>query len=88
MNTTTYLGQFLEPLTDAFSREVAERIINLRASAEVQDRAALLAQKANAGLLSPEEKAEYHAFIDATDLIAIIQSKARKFLAKSTGSKS
>ena len=40
-----------------------------------------LATKANEGTLSTGEEAEYKARIDACDVIGILQSKARQFLA-------
>ena len=40
-------------------------------SPELEDRIELLAERANEGLLSEEESAEYEALIDAMDLIAI-----------------
>jgi hypothetical protein len=38
--------------------------------------------KANEGTLTPAEDAEYKDFVEAVDLISIIQTKARRFLAK------
>ena len=80
MSTTTYLDQFLDPLTEILSPEVAQRIVELRASAKVEARAAELAQKANTGTLSAAEDAEYKEFVEAVDIIGILQAKARKFL--------
>jgi len=40
----------------------------------------LLRRKANEGKLSPEEDAAYKDFVEAVDVISIIQSKARRFL--------
>jgi hypothetical protein len=80
MSAITHLDRFLDPLTETFSPEVARRIVDLRASADVEARASLLAEKANQGTLSAEEEAEYKDFVDAVDIIAILQAKARKFL--------
>ena len=38
--------------------------------------------KANSGTLTPAEEAEYKDFVEAVDLISIMQAKARRFLAK------
>ena len=42
----------------------------------------MLRQKANEGILTLEEDAEYKDFVEAVDVISIIQAKARQFLAK------
>jgi hypothetical protein len=80
MSASTYLDQLLDPLTEAFSPEVARRIVDLRASPEVEAHVAQLANKANAGTATPDEEAEYKDFVDAVDIIGILQAKARKAL--------
>jgi hypothetical protein len=82
MSTTSYLDLYLDPLTEAFTPEVAQRIVNLRASQKVQARAAELAEKSNLGTLSAEEETEYKDFVDAVDIIGILQAKARKYLSQ------
>ena len=46
----------------------------------VQARVDVLAERANEGLLTPEERAEYEAYINADDFIAILKMKARRQL--------
>ena len=82
MSTITYLDRFLDPLTDAFSPEVARRVLELKASTEIQARAEHLAEKSESGTLSPEEVLEYRSFIEAVDIVSVIQAKARRFLAR------
>ena len=41
----------------------------------------MLAKRANEGLLTPEERAEYEAFINLADIVSILQLKARRQLA-------
>ena len=82
MSTISYLDRFLEPITEALSPEVARRIVALRASPDIQTRADELARKANAGVLTPDEDAEYKEFVEAVDIVSIIQTKARRFLAQ------
>jgi len=81
----SYLDRFLEPVTDAFTPEVARRLAELRADDEAQAEVALLRRKANEGTLSPDEEAAYKDFVEAVDVISIIQSKARKLLARHPG---
>ena len=80
MSTTSYLKRFLEPVTDAFTTETARTFADLRADGELQAHVDDLAEKANNGTITPDEDAEYKAIIDAADLIAILQLKARRFL--------
>jgi hypothetical protein len=82
MSTASYLNRFLEPVTDAFTPETARQFAGLRANAELQAHVDDLARKANDGTITPDEDAEYKALIDAADLIAVLQLKARRFLQK------
>jgi len=82
MSTTiNYLDQLLEPMTEAFTPAVAQKLADLRAAPEIQAHVDELADKANQGTLTPEEDHEYKSYVEAADIIGIIQSKARRFLA-------
>ncbi len=82
---TNYLDRFLEPVTDAMTPEFAQVVVNLRADAETQSEIDVLRKKANQGTLSAEEDAAYKEFVEAVEVISIIQSKARRYLAKHAG---
>jgi hypothetical protein len=82
MATTSYLDRLLEPLTDAFTPEVASALLQIRADSELEDHINELRRKANDGTLTPAEDAEYKDFVEAVDLISIMQAKARRFLAR------
>lgn len=82
MATTSYLDRLLDPLTDVFTPEVASAVLELRADSELEAHIAELRRKANEGTLTAAEDAEYKDFVEAVDLISIIQAKARRFLAK------
>lgn len=84
MPTTTFLDRFLEPMTEALNPEVARVIINLRADEETEAEVQRLRDKANEGDLTAEEEAKYKDFVEAVDVISIIQSKARRFLARNS----
>ena len=79
---TSYLDRLLEPLTDVLTPEVASALLALRADAELQAHIDELRRKANEGALTRTEDAEYKDFVEAVDVISIIQAKARRFLAK------
>lgn len=82
MSTVSYLDRFLEPVTDAFTPELARQLVDLRADEELQAEVAVLRRKAEQGTLSDDEEAAYKDFVEAVDVISIIQSKARRFLAQ------
>ena len=43
-----------------------------------QERVDVLAERANEGTLTEQERAEYKALIDAADLVAILKRQARR----------
>ena len=77
---TSILAQLLEPLEQCMTLELARKIAELRATPEAQARIDELADKCNEGALTLEEAAEYDSYIDAIDLIAVLQAQARKVL--------
>lgn len=79
-STHTVLDELLDPVGACLTPEVAERLAELRASASAQQRMEELARKSEEGQLSEAEQEEYNAFVSAGNFIAILQSKARKFL--------
>ena len=79
---TAVLDEMLEPVTRAFSPEVAEALVNVKASPAAQQRISELAEKCNEDLLTPAERAEYESYVNAVDLISVLQAKARVWLAQ------
>jgi len=82
--TVSYLDRLLEPLTEAFTPRMASVLLELRADPELEAHIDELRRKANGGTLTSAEEAEYRDFVEAVDLISIMQAKARRFLAKRT----
>ena len=78
----SYLDQLLDPLTDALTPEFAFALLNLRADPDVEARIEELRQKANDGTLTPAEDAEYKDFVEAVDVVSIMQAKAQRFLSR------
>ena len=70
----------LDPVGECLTPEVAARIVALRADARLQGRLDELAEKNAEGKLTPREEAEYEAYVEALDVIAILQAKASKAL--------
>ena len=76
------LDDILEAVTNAFSRDVAQALVNIRAGENAQARIADLAVKCNEGLLTPAEQAEYESYVHAVDMVSVLQAKARLWLAR------
>ena len=52
----------------------------MRVAPPVEERIDTLAKRANEGLLTNDERAEYEALINAADFISILKLKARRLL--------
>jgi len=71
----------LDPVSRCFDGESARKLVNLPIDPAVQERVDVLAEKANEGLLTESERAEYEAYINTDDFIAILKLKATRYLA-------
>ena len=80
MNAVQLLDRILDPITDAFSPEVARRMLALKADDEMQSRLDELAAKSTSGQLTDDERAEYKNYVDVIDLISVLQAKAQRTL--------
>jgi hypothetical protein len=79
------LNDLLDPLSRCLDAESARRVTELRVSPAVEEKISVLAERANEGLLSDEERADYEAIINTADIISILKLKAQRYL-KSNGS--
>jgi hypothetical protein len=70
-----------EPVLRILSRDQAAQIIDFHSDENLQRRIEELAGKANEGELTDEERAEYEGYVEANSFIAVLQAKARRFLA-------
>ncbi len=78
---TTLLAKILEPAFEGMPAEFARLLLTLRVDADLRARVEVLRDKASAGLLSDEERQEHEEFVDALDIVALLQVKARRVLA-------
>ncbi len=85
VTSTAILDNLLEPVAECFSPQIARQLVQLRADAATQARIDELAEKANEGELSDEERQEYAAYVDAINFVGILQAKARRILASGAG---
>ena len=78
---TTILDTMLQPATDQMPPEFARKLLELRAKEELLARIDELRAKANAGQLTETEDLEYREFVEAIDIISLLQAKAQAILA-------
>lgn len=71
----------MEPLSRCLDAASARRILDLKVDPPVQERIDTLAERANEGTLSDNERSEYEALINAADFISILKIKAQLHLA-------
>ncbi len=74
----------LQQLADLEPRSIppatARKLLELNFSRRQQKRASLLSEKAQEGTLTPSEEDELDEYIRVADLLAILQSRARRAL--------
>jgi hypothetical protein len=80
---SSVLDLMLDPVSHCLDEGSAKRLLDLRVDPAVQARVDELAEKANEGLLTEEERAEYEAYINTDDFISILKLKARRLLSAS-----
>ena len=79
-HNSALLDDLVDPLGRCLSAEVAQRIVQLRASPKLQRRIEELGQKSSEGQLTPEEQADYETIARYTKFVSVLQSKARALL--------
>jgi hypothetical protein len=65
------------PIFDLLTDEQTRQLAALRSDPSLAERIEELATKANEGDLSAGERAEYEAYIEANNLLAVLQAEAR-----------
>ena len=68
------------PLFALLTPEQIRQLSGLQSDPALNDRLSELADKANEGELSDADRGEYEAYIEANDLLAILQAEAKFFL--------
>jgi hypothetical protein len=82
--TDMTLENLLDPVSECLTPEAATRLVNIRASPELQNRLDELADKNTEGVLTPQEREEYQTYVLAGRVISILQAKARRRLREHT----
>lgn len=78
MAQASTVGGLLEPLTRCLDSESVRRLAEFQIAPEVQERLRELAERANDGELTVEERAEYEALTNAADFVSILKLQARQ----------
>lgn len=78
----SYLARLPDPLAAALTPESASALLNLPADPDLEARIEELRRKANEGTLTAAEDAEYKDFVDAVDIVSIMQANARRVLSR------
>lgn len=80
---STIIDEILDPVADCLTPDVARRLAELRLNPATQSRIDELADKANEGLLTPDERAEYGDIVEGLDFLGVLKAKARSAMARS-----
>jgi len=79
-------GAILDPILEAvgssLNEESARKLIGIKADRKTQARVAKLAEKCNDGNMTPQERRDYETYVVAGHVVAMLQAKARIFLAR------
>lgn len=71
------------PMFAILTSEQMQRLADLQADDSLSTRIEYLSERANEGELTEAERSEYEAYIEANNLLAVIQSEARYRLSRS-----
>ncbi len=77
MTTASIVGEWLEPI---ITPESARYLLNVKTDPILTAQLETYAAKANEGQLTKAERNDYEAYLQANNLLAILQVKARRVL--------
>jgi hypothetical protein len=80
MSTASILERMIEPFAECLTRDAAQKIVDLRADDATQAEFDDLAEKANRGVLTLDERAEYERLLAALHVVSVLQVRARRIL--------
>ena len=78
MATLSALDELLNPGAGWLTPQAAQRLVDWTLSDTLRERIEEPGRKANRGILSADEDAEYRAYLDEAELISLMQAKARR----------
>jgi hypothetical protein len=77
MSTSQAFHRGTALLFSILTAEQTKRLAELEGDPALADRVAELAQKAEEGELGPADREEYEAYVEANNLLAVLQAEAR-----------
>jgi hypothetical protein len=77
MSTSQAFHRGTAPIFSILTVEQTKRLAELDGDPVLADRVKELAEKANEGELSASDREEYEAYIEANNLLAVLQAEAR-----------
>jgi len=80
---TEALHKLLGPLASSLDPAALQSLVDYHADVATQQRVDDLADRCNAGVLTPEEQSEYDALVDASRVLAVLKVEAKKRLHQS-----
>ena len=81
MSTVDPTDEFLGFETDEWTEPLAQAILLFGTSEARKTRSAELSAKADNGTISDAERLEHERYMNTADILAIMKSRARRFLA-------
>jgi hypothetical protein len=79
-STHSVVDESLDPVGHCLTPEVAQRLVGLRATPQVQEKLDDFAEKSSEGTLTAEERVQYEASLRAINFISLLQLKARALI--------
>ena len=78
LTTDDVIDRMLAPVAAAFTGDGARRLSEVRLDDEVQAHLARLAELANEGQLTPDQRADYDFFLTVGDVISLLKGMVRQ----------
>jgi len=79
-STHSVVDELLDPVGHCPTPKVAQRLVGLRATPQVQEKLDHFAEKSSEGTLTAEERVQYEASLRAINFISLLQLKARALI--------
>ncbi|MSU59561.1 MAG: hypothetical protein EXS35_15550 [Pedosphaera sp.] len=80
VTTSSLADKMLDLAAECFDAPTLVALAKLRLSPKLTARVDRLAEKANEGELTPRERSEYQSYINTSEMLALVQLRARRKL--------